>query len=212
MSRFEMEFEIQGLKLRIKGNRDEIPNILQNLSQQVGGILEPAAQIVSGEEPRRRVPNAAEAPIIEAKPTAAKGKKRRRGATPGDAPNTGPEVLDWMHDPAKWGNPAQSWTTLQKALWLLNVAHHECGRAGLSGPSIAATFNKHFRQSRTIHPPNVTRDLGAAKTKSNAFVGEDTTKRPSEWFLTQAGITEANRLVQSAMGQANPEEPSLQYS
>lgn len=70
----------------------------------------------------------------------------------------------------------------------------------MSGPTIVATFNKHFRQSGQLTTGNVNRDLGVLKGKSPSQIGEDATKEPSAWFLTTEGKTSARKLVQEALG------------
>ena len=85
--------------------------------------------------------------------------------------------------------------TVDKAIWLLHVVKQE-----LSGSVLVATFNKHFRQAGMITVSNANRDLGRSKSKSPPFVGEDTTKNPPQWFLTEEGTRQANKLVGDALG------------
>jgi hypothetical protein len=64
---------------------------------------------------------------------------------------------------------------------------------------IAKTFNQHFKQASTIRGSNVSRDLGNAKLTAPALVGEDTTKHPSLWFLTDEGRNRAQALIAEAL-------------
>jgi hypothetical protein len=107
-----------------------------------------------------------------------------------------------VHDSEKWGAPQQGWTILDKTLWLLHVLAAGKGRESVSGPSIAATFNKLFRQSGTVHPPLVTRELGKSKIANPALVGEDSSAEPSNWFLTNEGIKRAEQLVSDTKGKS----------
>lgn len=89
-----------------------------------------------------------------------------------------------------------------KSLWLLFVATNETDIKEMGSAMITETFNKHFRQSGPILAHNVARDLGRLKKKTPPQVSEDTTQNPSAWFLTEAGIREAQKLVTEARGGA----------
>lgn len=86
-------------------------------------------------------------------------------------------------------------------MWLLNVAANEVDTKEMTANQIADTFNKHFRQAGPIRVGNVSRDLGVKKRHTPALVSEDTTKSPPAWFLTEAGIKQANELAGKARGE-----------
>lgn len=194
MARFKIKMELTGLKLDIEGSKEDIPLIAANLGQQLTGLLGPAAAIAAGE-----VPGTAETPS-RALPIVEEVKRRRRRATTAkgaEATNGSSGPIDFRHDPAKYGNPKQSWNTSDKAVWLLQVVGKE-----MSGTVLVATFNKHFKQAGIIAVGNTNRDLGRLKSKSPAVVGEDTTKSPSQWFLTDEGNRLAQKLVADALGRS----------
>ncbi|HXT14313.1 MAG TPA: hypothetical protein VN706_01700 [Gemmatimonadaceae bacterium] len=209
MAKFRVKLKLQGLELEIEGSREDAPLIAQNLGRQFAGLLQPAAQIVAGNDD---VPLDA-APIAIQEPDAAstvrkRGPRKKRGAPPAAAASDSAEEvpLDWRHDPAKWGSPKQAWNTANKAMWLLYVASNETDQKELSSKRIANTFNKHFKQAGQILPFNVTRDLGKLKIGKDAPVSEDTTQTSSPWFLTEAGTKRAQGLVSEALGRTAGEQ------
>lgn len=109
-------------------------------------------------------------------------------------------ALDWVHDAAAWGTPSQEWSTADKAIWLLYVAEKATGQTELTATCIAKTFNKHFKQAKTITSSHVGRDLGKVKIGKDAQVGENATSEPARWFLIDAGRREAERLIAESRG------------
>lgn len=205
MAKFKFELELQGLKIKMDGEREDIPLMAQNLGQQLAGLLEPAENMASGDVPRKQVANESQpSSELESKPGKAKRRRRRANQPDGGSPNTGngSSVLNWQHQPEKWGNPMQGWSTAEKCLWLLYVVEQELQATEVSGPALAATFNQHFKQAKKVHPPNVTRDLGKLKLKAPSEVGENTTVSPTAWYLTDAGKSRAVSLVESALGKS----------
>lgn len=208
MSKFKIKMKLQGLELEIEGSREDAPLITQNLGQQLAGLLRPTGAILEGQLPSdhsqlQQVPTSAE----EAPPPGLRRKSRRRKQSiNGSAENLSDEVaVDWKHDPTKYGTPKQSWSTADKSIWTLYVVAEETDEKELSGPRIAQTFNKHFRQAGTILAHNVNRDLGRHKVKKKGHppVSEDTTKTPARWFLTEEGKRMAQALVADALGRAS---------
>jgi hypothetical protein len=199
---FEVELELTGLKLRLRGSREDIPVMTQGIGQQLAGLLQPAADIVEGEIVTGNGALPAQAEPAKATPRRRSYTRRRAQAGSPAAPANGGknETLDWVHDPTKWGNPQQEWVTSQKATWLLYVVAHEKGTPGMSSKLIADTFNKHFFRAGRIQASKVSRDLGRLKSQKPAQVGEDTTANPPRWFLVNAGEEEARKLVQEALG------------
>lgn len=205
MAKYEIEFEITGLKLKIKGDREDVPLITENLGRQVAGLLQPTASIVEGEvldnQNSNNRPSQLNVPQTSTSQSKRSRPRRKRAAASTSVAGSGTNenLIDWKHDPAKWGNPLQSWSTASKAIWLLCVVGAETGTTELSAPTIQHTFNRHFKQSGTIRGNNISRDLGRLKTESLPKVGEDTTKDPSVWYLTHEGDKRATDLVAEAL-------------
>jgi hypothetical protein len=201
MSKFKIKLKLQGLDLEVEGSREDIPHLSRNLSEQITGLINPAVALATAQP----MPTSArEGSLIEGEAVSIAPKRRKKSARSvagGQGGNSGTDLaLDWVHDPQKWGSPSQAWTTWQKAIWLLYVASKEKDIVALSHLEIAATFNKHFKQAKTIQSGNVARDLGSRKSGKEALVGEDTTKSPSMWFLTEEGRKAAEGLI---AGQSN---------
>jgi len=200
MAKFRMKLKLQSLELEIEGAREDASLISRSIGQQMAGLLQPVGSIVDGELPEDRSPPMQ---IINGSGQAAVKKNRRRKFAPvaGNGEDAS-AAIDFKHEPEKFGNPRQEWKTAQKALWLLYVCNELAGVDQMSTRGIVETFNKHFRQSGTITTSNTSRDLGKAKAKEKpAPVGEDTTKSPSTWYLTEEGRKRAQQLVAEALGQ-----------
>lgn len=199
MAKIKVSFRIKELELNIEGERSNVPEVTQALQRQFGALLNaPAAVADSSFQPTtERVIT----PAVELTPP--RKPKRRTQTAPKNSGSAEEAAIDFKHDPAKWGNPRQSWTSAQKAAWLLYVVKNQQGINELSGISVTETFNKHFRQSGMIKTHNVNRDLGKYKSKTPPWVGEDATKTPPTWFLTDEGEKEARKLVAEATGTAN---------
>jgi len=199
MRRFRIRMRVQGLELEIDGTRDDAPVIAQNLSRQFAGLLEPAAHIVEGDveiDGHRQASLVVTEPI----PKTRASRPPRRAVAP--RPNgDGAAEVTWKHDPAKWGSPQQAWSAADKVLWLLYVSGQEIQVKDMSSSPLASTFNRMFREAGMIRAGNLPRDLGRLKTQAPALVGEDTTKTPSTWFLTNEGTKRAEELVKQARGQ-----------
>ncbi len=199
MSKFEIEMELTGFRLKVRGERDDLPVITENLQQQVAGLISPAVNIAAGHLPQQKT-NGSATNVIEGH---SKGKRnsrpRRTAPTSGDTKTV---VINWDHDPGKWGFPRQSWKSWQKITWLLHVVSQECSVNELTAGLIVETFNTHFRQAETLKQGSMTRDLGRMKQKTPALIGDHAGKSPITWFLTDAGIQEALKLVVEAKGSA----------
>jgi hypothetical protein len=194
MAKFEIEMELTGFKLKVKGEREDIRVIRESLQEQVTGLIAPAANIVRG--------NLSELPLEPIKPEVISKPKRaartrRAGAGNGEVASP---ALDWSHDPGKWGTPRQAWKAWQKILWLLLVAAEERGVREMSASCIVDTFNKHFRQAGLLHKSSMTRDMASLKQRLPALVGDHADKSPITWFPTEEGIKEGQRLVAEAKG------------
>jgi len=208
MPKFELEMELTGLKLRIKGDRGDVPVIAANVGQQIAGLLEPPANIVEGEPPRKTVEVVQLPPSPEA-PSKNGHTRRRTAARNGNSAPTSTPV-EFAHDSAKWGIPLQAWNPTNKSLWLLRIVEEQGGPKELSSSEIVATFNKFFKPSGKLRAPNVARDLGKIKTGAEALVVEDKSGSPIRWCLSHKGRAESDRLVAEARtGPAQPESPKL---
>ncbi|MGA2909105.1 MAG: hypothetical protein ABSE36_15490 [Terracidiphilus sp.] len=191
MGKFKVHLKLQGLELDIEGDRADVPAISNALSREITGLIQPAAALTNGNEPTPPPPT------IEGEPD--NGKKRtatrRRTGSKGSSDGVASQAFDFRHEPEKYGSPQQTWTVLEKAIWMLAVIKGILKQNEVSGPQIAATFNEKFKQSGKLHPPNVTRDLGLAKVATPAPVGED----KGLWYLTNEGDRQAEELVKSVV-------------
>lgn len=200
MAKFRMKLKLQGLELEIEGAREDASLISRNIGQQMAGLLQPAGAIVDGdvlndETPPVQIINASNG-------TSPKKIRRRKQASTAQNDDDSSAAVDFKHEPQKYGNPRQEWKTAQKAVWLIYVVKEVTGIAEMTTRSIVETFNKHFRQSGTITTSNTSRDLGRLKAKEKPSpVGEDTTKTPAPWYLTEEGRKRAQELVGEALGQ-----------
>lgn len=203
MAKFKISLKLQSLEVNIEGEREDIPAISRALSQQLTGLIAPSVATASSshdgdDSTQTAVPRQAVELVEEVKRKSAKKRAPSKRSVPSS--ESVESVVDWRHDPIKYGNPSQAWSTANKALWLLYVVGEAADVKELAAKRIADTFNKHFRQSKTITVFNVSRDLGKLKGKAPAAVGEDTTKDPSNWYLTTEGIRVAQGFVAEALG------------
>jgi hypothetical protein len=195
--------KLENFELEIEGAREDAALISRNIGQQMASLLGPTEGIVDGDNPDAAPHRLA---VASASVDSANKRTRRRRQASGSAPtesDSSSVVVDFKHHPEKFGNPRQDWKTADKSVWLLYVVKEAAGIGELTTRGLVETFNKHFRQSGTITTSNVTRDLGRLKVKEQpAPVGEDTSKTPSPWFLTEEGRKRAQNLVAAALGQS----------
>lgn len=210
MSKFRIKLKLQGLELDVEGSREDAPLMAQRLSQQFVGLIQPAAQLVTGDEgsegampPAGRIAEVADPMSTRAPQRRGRRKRATTGATQvgtnGSSP-IGEEPLLWRHDTEAWGAPQQSWTTAQKAIWLIFVAGQNTETKDLSSAQITNTFNRHFKSAGQVLKHNVTRDLSKLKGRRGSVISEDTTGETPVWFLTNTGGEYAKRLVVEAKG------------
>jgi|ERR1044071_6648993 hypothetical protein len=187
IANFEISIELQGLKIYVKGDRELAPAIATEVAQKISGMIQPAGLIEAPMEPQ----NGHHA--IDAAPAPAGRRRRRVGKQAGSVPNsTGTAVLNWNHDPAKWGTPLQDWKGWQKVAWLLQVVEAETGKDGLTATEIVDVFTAKFKAAGLLIRNNIARDLGG---KSEYFGSLD-----DRWHLKQSGKDEAAKLVVEAKG------------
>jgi hypothetical protein len=190
-----MEFELQGLKVKIEGSREDASLITQNLGGQIAGVLQPMAHIIEGST---ATPDSSDIPIVDA--PSKKLRKRRPSPPAQQASKVESAAIDFETSPEKFGVPRQNWNTADKASWLIYVLGENNKGNQQTTRSIVETFNKHFRQSGLITTGNVNRDLGRLKTSRPPQMGEDATKSPPAWFLTDEGRKRVQQLIAVALG------------
>lgn len=203
MSKIKIKMKLTGFELEIEGSKEDVPAISQSLGRQLQGLLQPPEAILNGESHPALPVAPAILPAQEVDSDASarkKPRKRRATAASGVVDVEDGSAVDWRHDSAKYGVPSQSWNTANKSLWTLYVVTQETSEKELSGRRIAATFNKHFRQAKSVTVTNVNRDLGRLKLKRPSVVSEDTTKTPAAWYLTEEGNKHVQGLIAEALG------------
>lgn len=197
MGKFKMKFKVEKLEFEIEGEREVVPLVKDAMQQQFAGFLKPA-EIVSQPAPKSIGAPIEVAAVGPAEPSRRKSQKAVARNGGGDTKRA--TALDFAHDPSNWGTPKQTFTTTQKAIWLSYVLEQQTGTTVMTIRTIIKTFNKHFRQAGELKDGSVYRDLGKAKQAAPPLVGEDTTKSPSEWYLTEAGKKAGVQLVDLARG------------
>lgn len=202
MSKFEVELEITGFKLKVKAEREEeVAQITNAVSNTVANMLSPVNNIVDGEVAEiEAVPH--ETRQLTESVTTSDRKKTKKKSSSRRKPSKNPEhALEWRHDTAKWGSPQRTWSTSKKAIWLMHVAKQETGNDEMTTSQIINTFNVQFSQAGEMRG-NVNRDLGALMMKTNPVVSKNTTSKPLTWFLTKSGEQQGQNLVAEALGVA----------
>lgn len=197
MSKFKIKMKLTGFELEIEGSKEDVPSIQQALSQQLGGLLQPAAGLVEETpQPQMKTIEHEPLPVVALPGRNAKTRKRPPQSIP-KSNGAEPDIpLDnWPRDVSKYVSPTQAWNTRDKALWVLYVAHKENITSEASGIQIRDTFNLHYRQAKPITLSNVNRDLGKVKGQ---LVGEDMKKNPPCWFLTEVGIAAVDQKIKEA--------------
>ncbi len=186
MAKFRIRLKVQGLELEVDGEREDIPIITATVQRQLASIVEPAE--VVAETPRLG------SRTDQQEPNGSSGKNRtprRRSGTPRASGDGTP--IDFRHDSSKYGNPLQTWSIIQKTLWLLYALKSQANAKEVDPAQLVATFNQQFKSTGKLHPPLVTRELGKAKVSNPAPVGED----KGLWYLTDEGDRQAQALIQS---------------
>jgi hypothetical protein len=195
MNGFEFEFTAEKLHIKFKGNREAAPLAGRALHQHLGGLLGAAAGAAE------QLPGTGE--VVDVRPSELPKLAPARALRPSTKRNGGGgAILEFKHDPNRWGMPKQAWQIGDKVIWFLHVFREQGGAGALGAANIAATFNHHFRESGTLNPRNMKRDLRSIKARAPFALGEDANKSPSEWFLTETGKKQAAQLVTSVTGAA----------
>lgn len=190
MGKFRVRLKVQGLEVEIDGERPDLPAITGAVSQQLSGLILPAAVLTGAETPTET--------IIEGEVEGGKSKpkpaRKPRSGSRSFGESSG-QPIEFRHEPAKYGNPLQSWNYTQKAVWLLAVLKGILDTKEASTSQLAATFNDQFKQAGVVRPPNLARYLGEAKVQNPSPIGEHN----GVWFLTQEGERMAKELIQSVL-------------
>ena len=192
-TKFKLSIKIQGLEIEVEGAREDAALMAQSVHEQLGGLLQSAGTIIDGDKIDGSG-SAISKEVAEAKSSARKNRKRRQSKNT-SSPDDVVESLTFRHEPEKYGTPRQEWSTAEKSIWTMYVTSKFNGDIELSSKAIASLFNRHFKQSKVIDVSNVTRDLGKLKVKSPSQVTENAGKRPSTWYLTSEGISQAETLI-----------------
>jgi hypothetical protein len=188
MAKFHIRLKVQALELEIDGEREDIPALESAVRQQFAGIVPRAELTIDSKELSGGRPG----DDIE-EDGKSKGKPRKRDRS--RSPEGSATPVEFRHDASKYGNPVQTWTVVEKCIWLLYVLKGITGTKEVTGPQLAATFNQYFKASGRIHPPHVTRDLARAKVQNPAPIGED----KGLVYLTDEGDKVARNLVQTVL-------------
>lgn len=204
----DFEFEITGLKLKIKGDSADASGKVAELQRQVQSLMSTINSLA--QQGTRVLPPPDNAPssakLLEAGPeqtssdnnVSSNGTRRRQ---PRKNTSLGPrhkaDAIDFKHDADQYGFPKQNWATAQKAMWMIYVLSQQGEAKEFSASVIAATFNKHFKSFGMILAQNVLRDLGKEKGKSGA-VNSDASQDPMKWYLLEAGKKQIPALIEDA--------------
>jgi hypothetical protein len=210
-SSMDFEFEITGLRLKIKG--DDVSGKVTDLQRQVQALMATITAMAQGGVSALPpgADDASSGKFLDAgQPTAEiqNGSRPSRSKGVGRKASSGgvrqrAEAIDFKHDAEKYGFPKQGWSTAQKAMWMLYMLSENGDINEFSASVIGATFNKHFKSFGTILAQNVLRDLGKEKGKSGA-VNSDASQDPMKWYLLEAGKTMMSNLI--AEGKKQPAE------
>lgn len=190
-NQFKFKLKITGFELEVEGSKEDVAAITSSVTNQIKGLTNP--QILDDNIETEDVESTDVTPALLS-PLPKKKITRKKSSSNVNVNQKG-ESIDFRNDTKKYSTPLMTWTTMQKALWILYVIKHEKKMEELSVSQIKNTFNQHFRQSKVIQSNNVSRDLGKVKLGSNALVGENTSVSPRTWYLTDAGNVYVENLI-----------------
>jgi hypothetical protein len=189
------EFTIKGFKIRLRGDREDLPRISTEIGKHFAGMVQPPANLLDAPV-HKQVESRAVVPDQKDEGNGrGKNNRRSKGAR---AQSAEPVVIEWQHDPGKWGNPKQKWKAGHKLVWMLYVIKNATGQIELAASSMADTFNTKFKQFGTVKKTSMPSIMGSLKTHEPALVIEDTTKSPIVWLLSEQGLKLGEELVQEA--------------
>lgn len=202
MSKFKIEVEVQGyevklglVKFSVEGTKEDAPEIAERIERQLRGMVQaPAVMAPTALTPGngKASPKTIDAVEIDSGGTA-KRKAKRSG---GGGSKTPADDINIVHDSAKYGTPQMTWTTAEKAIWFLYIVNEQANVSELTAYNIAKNFNKYFKASKPINGGNVMTGLDKERGKgTSSTVSTTVTEGTTKYFLTQAGITMAQRLA-----------------
>jgi len=194
------EIKISGVELEIEDERDQATATFAALQNQLAGVIQPAVSKAFLAADAGHVIDATVTNSQNGSAPAARKRRKFGPSAPGKAAESGSEPISFVHDPAKFGNPQEGWSTPKKGVWLLWVVEQAASKAQLTISEIVGTFNQHYRQFGTITASNLSRDFGGLRKKNPPPVGVDTTKDPQVWYLHDSGKTWATQLATGSDG------------
>jgi hypothetical protein len=200
-NKVKFRLKITGFELEMEGTRESTALITSQVNNALTGLINPPAM---DEADLSMKSNGKDHQIVDSNATVVSSTIRKRIRKPKQtSPNQteGGDVVNFAHEPEKYGMPSIKWSTAIKSLWLLYVVKHAAKKDALTSKQIIETFNKHFKQAKTII--NVTRDLGQLKLENGYWVGEDSTKNPHEWYITEPGEKHVQKLIAELKTQTN---------
>ena len=197
MNKLKFTLKITGFELQVEGTREEVATITSSVGQQFQGLMHPAGSM--GEP--QALPNTPLQVTEEGEITEIKNSSRKKRASSGQSKVEKAKAFELTNDPAKYGAPIQSWSTLDKAVWLLYIVQNILSITEASASEVSETFNKYFKQQGKIRPSNISRDFGNKKAGAKAIVGENANVTPAKWFLTEEGAKMAQKLIQNLKNQ-----------
>jgi hypothetical protein len=195
-NQFKFKLKITGFELEVEGSKEDVAAITSSVANQLKGLTTPQ---VFGDNTEIEDVEVTEVSTTSLPPAPKKKNARKRSSSSGSA-NMKIEPIDFKNDPKKYSAPSMSWTTLQKALWLMYVINNEKNISELSIAQITNTYNTYYKQSKTIRATNVARDLGKVKLGSGAFVGENSALSPHLWYLTDGGDLHVQNIIKESKG------------
>ena len=203
MSKFKVKVKLQGYEVKlgsiefsVEGEKEDAQKISHEIERQLSGMIHAPTMtpnaLTSGNGKTHPVIEVAE---VEGGGSGAGRRKPKRSGGSGTPKSSG-EDINFVHDPAKYGTPQMTWTTAQKAIWFLYIVNEQAKVSELTAYNIAKNFNKHFKASKTINNGNVMTALEKEKIKgASSTVGTNIVDGTTKYFLTQAGITSAQKLA-----------------
>jgi hypothetical protein len=126
MASVEIKLKLS-VDLDIKAEREDIPQLTDSVKQQIAGAFAPAALVGNSQRNTKAVEQLPPLAEVSPRSTPERSRRPRRAARSSEkAAPVEENAIDWKHDPSKWGNPAQAWSTAEKCLWLLYVVDQDC--------------------------------------------------------------------------------------
>lgn len=193
-NKFKFKLKITGFEMEVEGSKEDVASITSNVSSQLKNLVQPKGITDDDIEIEDGIATVIPQPIALPVKKKSRAKRNNTSSAPGSKKEVG-GAIDFVVDIQKYGSPKMAWSTLQKSLWMMYVIKETLSNDELTLAQITETFNKHFKQAKTIRHSNVSRDLGSSKVKSPSLVGENTTVSPATWYLTEEGIRTVQNLL-----------------